>query len=318
TNVTAEKIIDTEIILRANQGFAFGDLSTFSIKAQIKLIILLGIKVKSGPVNITQTEINAMVGSSNTAEKVGALSKLFEGINNNNLLTFDAQITGAKEITLTARSGYAFGSINTKSIKSTFAIITILGITPKQGINDVTRQMLDDIFSSETTVEQKVFGLSHLFDGVTTTNFNNFDIVRNDSNSQLILIVKPGSLFDNAGNTTITSLYKYINILNITAKEGIIDIRQIDVYALFLENTAFVTRLRILNLLFDGVTNRNIDNFKWERTSSNQISLRSNDGFSFVKLHNPLITTKINIIPSTRYNGDEMPLILNDNRSKKY
>ncbi|MGL5438324.1 MAG: hypothetical protein ACRDA7_01165 [Metamycoplasmataceae bacterium] len=317
-NVTAEKLIDTEIILRANQGFAFGDSSTFSIKAQIKLIILLSIKAKPGPINVTQADINNMVGSSNTADKVGALSKLFDGINNNNLLTFDAQSTAATEITLTARDGYAFGSINTKSIKATFAITTILGITPKQGINDITLEILNDIFSSVTTVQQKVFGLSHLFNGVTTANFDNFEIVHNSSMNQITLTVKPGSLFDNAGTTTISSLYKYIRILDITAKQGIINISNVDVHALFLADTAFVTRLRILNDLFDTVTLNNINNFKVERTSVNQISLRANPGWSFVTVGNPLITTEINIIPSTRYNGDEMPLILNDNRSKKY
>ncbi|MGL5357873.1 MAG: hypothetical protein ACRC9U_02285 [Metamycoplasmataceae bacterium] len=316
-NVTAERQFE-EILLRANQGFAFEGLNPTVIRAKIKFIEILNIKPRTGVTNITQIDINNMIGSSNTADKVGALSKLFEGINNNNLSTFTVQSTSSTEITLTARDGYAFGSIDNKTIKATFGVIVILNITAKQGINDVTLEILNDVFSSTTSVEQKVFGLSYLFNGVTSQNFKYIEIDRTESTNQITLTAKEGSLFDNTGTTVIKSLYRYIQLLEITPKGSVVDITFAELEALTNSSTLPFDLITILSKLFNDITVNNFNKFRIERNGIVDVSLRANNGFSFVTVGNPVITQTVNIVSPPSGINDEMPLVLNDDRNKKY
>ncbi|MGL4183592.1 MAG: hypothetical protein ACRCRP_00470 [Metamycoplasmataceae bacterium] len=315
-NVTAEHLFD-EIILRANDGYAFEVTTITSIKTKIKLITLLpNIKPKTSIANITQADINEMISSSNTGNKVAALSKLFDGINNDNIHYFVPEKTGNTEITLRANDGYAFGSITQKSIKTTFTLITILNIKPKPGINDINLEIWGQITNSTNTVAEKVLGLSYLFEGIDLSNYNNLEVTWTDSSKEITLTTKEGFVFDSTNITVIKSTYRLINILNITPKGGTIDITEEDYNKLFDVSTVIFEKLNILNTLFNNIDVNNFSNFRIEKGSPIEVNLRANPGYAFVNLGNTLITTEVRIIRPFTYNNDEIHYDLNDKFKK--
>ncbi|MGL4183507.1 MAG: hypothetical protein ACRCRP_00035 [Metamycoplasmataceae bacterium] len=293
-NFKIEKTSDTTITLKANTDYVFGIDALVSLKVDIKIDSILNITPKDGIINVTNEDILAMISVQNTPEKIIALSKLFDGIDEKNIINVVAEKTSNTVITLKALNGYTFGSTTITSITTNIKIITILNIKPKTIINNVTNSEVQEMISTSNTPSQKAKALSKLFDGVNELNVNNFTSIKT-SETIITLTAKNGYVFGAERTDSIKATIQLVNILNITPKDGIINVTNENILAMIsVQNTP--EKIIALSKLFDGITEQNVINIIAEKTSDKLITLKANKGFSFNNSTTLSITVNINIV----------------------
>ncbi|MGL5438750.1 MAG: hypothetical protein ACRDA7_03365 [Metamycoplasmataceae bacterium] len=285
----------SSITLTANDGFALGFITTTSITTNFKIITILNISVKEGSNNISQADILDMVSLSNTEKRVAALSKIFNGITKENSVHIRAENTSNTQITLIANDGYAFVSIDVNSIKADVKIISFLNISPKAKTVDVSDADIAEMISTSNTAQQRAEALSKIFDGVTAANVVN--VKAEKTSGVLITLNSMGNyLFDFNSSSTITANIRIITILNIIPKTGIINITQEDINVMSSTSNPVANRAEALLKLFSGITVSNVVNVNAVKTSDTEITLNSNEGFSFGSIGNNSIKASIKII----------------------
>ncbi|MGL4184132.1 MAG: hypothetical protein ACRCRP_03335 [Metamycoplasmataceae bacterium] len=282
-NINISKISDSEITLIANEGYGFGYNVVPYLKANIKMITTLNIEAKSDIINVIDKNVISMLSKENTIEKITALSKIFDGINSTNINNIKVEKTSNKEITLTANDGYAFISPTITSIKAKINIVSVLNITPRTVIDKIDKNEIIAIILDTTPLEKKVDILFKLFVGVTLQNVNNFK-VKKLSNTEIILIANEGyafgELLEFGIKVDILDINESAKVLNITPFSGFVNFTKEEIVTILsIENS--IEKVHILSKLFIGVTEENINNFKVEKTSTNEITLIANDGYVF-------------------------------------
>ncbi|MGL5520279.1 MAG: hypothetical protein ACRDBR_02500 [Metamycoplasmataceae bacterium] len=165
-------------------------------------------------------------------------------------------------------------------IKNNFLISKNLKITPNSGQINISQVDLDAMISVENLVEERVFSLSKLFEGVTEKNIENVT-VEEAVNSSIILKAKDDYFFNTIKVKSLTANYNIIEVINVTPKEGIIHISQDEVNVIFSTSNSIDDKVVALSKLFDGITKENFPNFGIEKSSDTEIILIANDGFAF-------------------------------------
>ncbi|MGL5357825.1 MAG: hypothetical protein ACRC9U_02045 [Metamycoplasmataceae bacterium] len=290
-NIEAEQTSSTVITLKANPGYAFGSTAASSLTADISIVSIINISIKSITSNITEADVQAMLSTTNSiGERVTALSKLFDGVTETNLSNFTVEKTSATVITLKANPGYAFGTATESSISSDIRIITILNIIPNNGITNILQSDFDSMSSND--LKTKVTALSKIFTGVTEGNVNNFVVEK--TNKAITLKANQGFSFVSSVITTIKADIVITTILNITAKPGTHSVTSNDILDMIsLSNPT--ARLAALSKLFNGLDDKNIVNVVANRTSDKLITLQANSGFAFGSIDVTSITADIEI-----------------------
>ncbi|MGL4183508.1 MAG: hypothetical protein ACRCRP_00040 [Metamycoplasmataceae bacterium] len=292
---SVEKTSDTEITLNANSGFAFGYNALSSLKASIKISLILNITPKPGINNTTTADIVAMISIQNTPEKVIALSKIFDGVNQENIINFSVEKTSNSIITLNANQGYSFISSAITSITSNINIVSMLNIKVKEIIEKVTETDIIAMTSTNNLIEERIIALSKLFEGITRGNINNFKVERK-SQTIIALNANTGYAFGQSLKNSINvDVNKIIEILNIKSKIETIKVSQTDLDAMTSTINPPKDRVAALLKLFDGVTEENLNNFKIVKNPSS-ITLTANDGFAFGSVSVTSITTNFKFI----------------------
>ncbi|MGL5521812.1 MAG: hypothetical protein ACRDAW_00890 [Metamycoplasmataceae bacterium] len=280
-NITVTKTSDTVITLNTKNGYIFENAT--SVTANIKITSVLTISAKSGTANVSPEDITNMTSSSvSAAVKVAALSKLFDGVNAQNVNNVTAKKTSDTLITLEANPGFIFSS-NTTTLTANIKITTILNISVKNGTHSILQSDVDAITSASTAAPVKVAALNKIFSGVTEADLTKFTITR-PSNSTITLNANTGYAFGSVNTTSLTANIKAITILNITAKSGKISITETDFANLSSSNNT--NKIQALSLLFNGVNQGNLFNFFININSQTEVTLRANDGYAFGSINN--------------------------------
>ncbi|MGL5357822.1 MAG: hypothetical protein ACRC9U_02030 [Metamycoplasmataceae bacterium] len=293
-NFGIEKSSDTEIILIANEGFAFGLDTLSTIKTDIEVDSILNITPKEGTINVTNEDIVAMISVQNTPEKLAALSKLFDGINDKNIINITAEKTSNTVITLKAQNGFTFGSTTITEITVNVKIVTVLNIKLKATIDNITDADVQEMISTTNTPAQRATALLKLFDGVTESNVINFTVEKT-SDKEITLKAKEGYAFGLETLPSIKADIKVVTVLNIKPKTEIINVTNADIVAM-ISLTNIPAKVTALSKIFEGVNETNAPNFIAEKTSDTVITLKANNGFSFGNTSTTSITAKINIV----------------------
>ncbi|MGL4183506.1 MAG: hypothetical protein ACRCRP_00030 [Metamycoplasmataceae bacterium] len=282
------------VTLTTNEGFAFGSVSNTSVTSNFKIITILNITAKEGINNISQSDIIDMI-SSDINRRVTALSKVFNGINQNNSLNITVETSSNTLLILNANDGYAFVSTGIISIKANIKIVTFLNISPKSNIVDVLEEDIIEMTSTANSLKERVAALSKLFDGIN--EFNALSLKANKtSNTEITLNTIGDYVFDYNSSSSLVVNIRIITILNITAKPGIIDVTQEEINAMISTTNPLKERVAALSKLFNKITEENIINVKAIQMSDTEIILNTNGGFSFGIIGNNSIKAKIKII----------------------
>ncbi|MGL5438752.1 MAG: hypothetical protein ACRDA7_03375 [Metamycoplasmataceae bacterium] len=293
-NITIEKTSDEEITLHANEGFAFGSDTVSSLKVNIKISTVLNISAKQGIINITSADIVSMISVPNTPEKIAALSKLFDGIDNINIINVRAEKTSEKLITLRATDNYTFGSTGMSAITVNINIVSILDIRVRPVIDNISEEDIQTMISTTKPIIERIVALSKLFDGINQTNIINFSVEKSSS-TEITLKANQGYAFGSDALSSLTASVKVSLILNITAKQGINNITNADIVAMIsVQNTP--GKITALSKIFDGIDSTNVANIKAVKTTDTVITLNANEGYSFISPTITSITSNINIV----------------------
>ncbi|MGL5438332.1 MAG: hypothetical protein ACRDA7_01205 [Metamycoplasmataceae bacterium] len=300
-NVTSEKqdnfivsLGDQNIVtLTANKGYIFGDKASISSSKYIitntNLIITANPKIiltadEDKKINEAQSETNAEV-------QLAILKKLFTGITNINAGYFSYEIAN-KVITLTAKTGFVFGSgSGTTTIESpAYEIdinntdLNIQAIIPKGYLTTT-----DVIHLSRSVPGNKVTPLSKFFSGITIININNFTYQINEDVKTITLTAKDQFFFGigSSAKKSITS--------NVFAEDfrqgqlyiwpihpnGTISITNADLQAIK-NNQDKATQLLALQKLYSGLNQNNFYNLSVFVNEINGIvTLETNYGYVF-------------------------------------
>ncbi|MGL5521819.1 MAG: hypothetical protein ACRDAW_00925 [Metamycoplasmataceae bacterium] len=294
SNIGIEKTSDTEIILIAKEGFAFGGDTLSAIKVDIAINSILNITAKPGTINVTNEDIVEIVSMQNTPEKIIALSKLFDGVNQTNIVNIEAEKTSNTQITLKAKNGFTFGSTSVTGIKVNIRIVTVLNITPKTVTDNIIEADVQEMISTTNTPAQRVTALLKLFEGVTESNVNNFTVAKT-SDTMITLTAKEGFAFGAETLSSISANIKVVVVLNIKPKTGINNVTNADIVAMIsLTNTP--EKATALAKIFEGVDQTNVANFTAKKSFDVLITLKANTGFSFSNTSITSIESKINIV----------------------
>ncbi|MGL5521806.1 MAG: hypothetical protein ACRDAW_00860, partial [Metamycoplasmataceae bacterium] len=270
---------DTKITLIANDGFAFAFETSPSISVEFKIAGILNITVKAGTISVSDADVSNMISTSNSPEKIAALSKVFDGINESNIVNIKAEKTSNNKITLRSNPGFYFGTSETTAITANISIVQILNITTRTTVPNITEEDIAAMLSTTNSPAQRVVALSKLFDGITESNVGNFTVER--TGTVIALKAKPGFAF---GSTLADSLgadiNKVITVLNIKPKGGTINVSQAEIDAMTSTSNTAAQRAAALLKLFDGVTEGDVDKFTVEN-AANTITLKAKEGFAF-------------------------------------
>ncbi|MGL5357869.1 MAG: hypothetical protein ACRC9U_02265 [Metamycoplasmataceae bacterium] len=280
-NFRIEKTSNTVITLFAKEGFAFGSSGVNSIKINIKIRKILDIKPKSGTININQEDINMMISTTASAkERATALSKLFDGVTERNVINVRAVKTSNTLITLNAINGYTFGSGTITSIKANIKIITFLDIKPKTGTINIVQADIDTMISTTASVKEREAALLKLFDGIAEWNVIHVKATKT-SDTEITLTALNGYTFGTGSNTSIKANFNIVIMLNITPKKTIGTITEDDLQAMMSPTNSGKERAEALSKLFDGVTEGNVASFTVERPTTKEILLKAIKGYAF-------------------------------------
>ncbi|MGL5521804.1 MAG: hypothetical protein ACRDAW_00850 [Metamycoplasmataceae bacterium] len=279
-NVRAVRASVTTIALNTLNGFTFGSGNITSIRAVIKVVSFLDIKPKPGIINITQADIDAMISTSNAPkDRIAALSKLFDGVNERNVVNVKAVKTSDTVITLNALNSYTFNQ-NATSIKVNINIVVRLNISPKKTIGNITEADIQAMMSPTNTGKERAAALSKIFDGVTEGNVASFTVQRPTTKEILLKAIKGYAFGESLVETTKASIETIVEILNITAKTGAINVSQADVDKMISVTSSIADKITALSKLFNGIDDKNINNITIEKkTGVNIIVLKPKPGF---------------------------------------
>ncbi|MGL4183959.1 MAG: hypothetical protein ACRCRP_02380 [Metamycoplasmataceae bacterium] len=305
---------NNKIILTAKEGYKFGNINSEknTIESiQIKItttITYINVLPKGNiTVNIKEKDLIETIIPEQT------LTNIFDGITNENFSQFTSSWDPkTKKVTLMAKDGYKFGSVNSEQdkIESIPVPKIILDIYPNRdiNINGITQAELE---AKPITKET----LMKAFVGITNENFDNFTAsyiaVPNPDKENLFifsLLAKEGYLFDNNKQELPSLSFKVTTFLNITPKATITEVINSN------EVTANPISQKTLEKAFDGITNQNFNNFtsSWNATTK-KIILTVKEGYQFGNVTSPLdkiesieikttptpTITYINVLPKT-------------------
>ncbi|MGL4183505.1 MAG: hypothetical protein ACRCRP_00025, partial [Metamycoplasmataceae bacterium] len=226
-------------------------------------------------------------------ERVNALSILFDGITESNVVNIIATKTSDSLITLTAKNGFIL-SPNLNSITAKIQIISVLAIVAKSGTATISVDDVNNMISTSVSSDIKIAALSMLFDGVNNQNINNIT-AKKTSEVLITLEAKPGFIFA-SGTTTLTANVKIITILPITIKPGTNNILQSDLDTMISSTASAANKTAALNKIFNGVTEADISKFTIEKSSNTTITLKANPNYSFGSLNTTSLISNIKII----------------------
>ncbi|MGL4184135.1 MAG: hypothetical protein ACRCRP_03350 [Metamycoplasmataceae bacterium] len=303
-NFTVEQISNETITLIANETYFFNSEDIKTLSANYKLVKILNIKAKEGINIISSADIEIITSTTNQPkDRVAILSKLFDGVTEENVNNFKVEKTSNSEITLIANDGFSFGLETFPKITVDIKFIEVLNVMVNPGINFIISEDLDAIVSTTNQLKDRVAALNKIFKGVTEQNINNFKVEKTSS-SKITLIANEGFGFGISIVPQISSEIEIVQILNIKNKSGIINITQDDIDIITSTTNQLKDRVAALSKLFDGVTEQNINNFKVEKTLTS-VTLKANEGFVFTSLATSLtINIKIvTILPITAKPG---------------
>ncbi|MGL4184133.1 MAG: hypothetical protein ACRCRP_03340 [Metamycoplasmataceae bacterium] len=299
-NLIIENNLDSTIKLKAKDGYFFNQENINSLSANYKIANIINIKPKKRIINIANEDVVFTISVQNTPKKIEILSKLFDGINDENINNFTVEKTSNEEITLIANDGFGFGSNVVSYVKANIKMISYLDIVTKTYTVNIIEQDIISMFIEENTPE-KIMALSKIFDGINSININNIKVEKT-SDKEITLIANDGYAF---GSPTITSIKASINIvsvLNIIGRIAINIVDENDITTIFSTTSPLERKVDALSKLFNGITLENINNFKVEKTSNEEITLIANEGYVFdeflensIKINIPKIVKVLNI-----------------------
>ncbi|MGL5358091.1 MAG: hypothetical protein ACRC9U_03495 [Metamycoplasmataceae bacterium] len=285
-------------VLTAKTGYEFDRINnstgdqfvsmTFNLKEGGETITYIDIKAKGTITEgITNEEVTAPTITKTTLDKV------FDGITEQNFNQFtSAWDEGTNKITLTANSGYKFGT------EATNAQDTVVSVEIKIAISlNIVQKDIDSAGITKAEIEASPLALTTLekaFTGITAENMANFKVQVNKDPANtttpysITLTANEGFGFGTSLEKTIVS--KSFNVkeettityLNVVEKADII-IRITDA-----EVAANPITQVTLNKVFNNITDENFNQFTsaWD-AGSNKITLTAKDGYKFGSATNP-------------------------------
>ncbi|MGL5522055.1 MAG: hypothetical protein ACRDAW_02195, partial [Metamycoplasmataceae bacterium] len=199
------------VTLTAKQGFVFGKTveagkptlvaPAYTISKPPITDTNLGINAIPPTANITTEDINNLKGT-DTAKKITTLLKLFRGIDSNNYSRFDLKINeSSKTITLTAHTGFIFGSgtsakksIDSQAFTEEFVILPIIAHTANLNLTADDVKVIKD-GNNQTAL---LTALNKLFSGIVSGNISNITITIDDANNKVTITPNYGYLLENS------------------------------------------------------------------------------------------------------------------------
>ncbi|MGL5522057.1 MAG: hypothetical protein ACRDAW_02205 [Metamycoplasmataceae bacterium] len=300
-NVTSEKqnnfivsLGDKNIVtLTANKGYGFGDKTSINSTAYIITNTNLIITANSNVILTADEDkkINEAQSETNKEVQLAILQKIFTGITNINAGYFSYAIAN-KEITLTAKQGFVFGSGSgtTTIVSPAYTIdinntdLNIQAIIPRSQLTTT-----DVIHLSRSISGNKVLSLSKFFSGITIINIDNFTYQINEDAKTITLTAKGQFSFGtgtNAKKTITSNVFAedfrqgqfYIWPIN---PNGIISITNADLQAIK-NNQDKPNQLLALQKLYSGLNQNNFYHLKVFVNETNRIvTLETNYGYVF-------------------------------------
>ncbi|MGL4184052.1 MAG: hypothetical protein ACRCRP_02850 [Metamycoplasmataceae bacterium] len=275
------------------EGYYFGEekLTTLDVKYTIqKEIVNISVSVKEIKDKIENKDIENILGKDNT-KKVSSLSKLFNGIDDKNVLSLNTERIDNTDktaaIKLNANSGYIFNNTEQSITSNPFSIstpevvpppiipdpppvippdppptVTVkLNITAKKAVvgGPMTEPELRAIRHGATPIEDKIKYLNKLFDGIDKETIKHIQTFDYTGFTQVNLTTKQGYVFANGTNKldSITFPRAPKVTISITAKSTEVDFSDQDVEDMKSQDK--VIKLRTLNKIFNGLTLDNIN-----------------------------------------------------------
>ncbi|MGL5357436.1 MAG: hypothetical protein ACRC9U_00020, partial [Metamycoplasmataceae bacterium] len=220
TKWTATRIVGT-ITLALKDGYEFNITTSTPLNTlnsiSITALSLLEISQKSGPISIPLIELINPTLTHDT------LMKAFNGTiapdyASQFTATWDSQ---TNIITLEAKPGFEFGNttLSTNKIISVeiTSTLTKLGITEKT----ITETIYDNELNGSTI---DILILQKLFDGIDSSNLDNFTYSFDSVSKIVTLKAKTGYEFSNSTDTLDSNEIPFIKVINISQKQGTISI----------------------------------------------------------------------------------------------
>ncbi|MGL5357858.1 MAG: hypothetical protein ACRC9U_02210 [Metamycoplasmataceae bacterium] len=278
------------VTLKANTGFIFGDAETLVSNVytiETNPTTDLKIKPKASP-KLTATE-ETQLESGNDTQKQAALGMLFDPITAENYKNFTFTLDkGNKKVTLTAKSGFIFGTTNTL-VSNAYTVETNPTVTDLKitAIKDVKLSDAEVAVLEAQDNAPKWVIFKKLFEGKDFESANQdvkFTITFDKSKLTVTLTAKAG--FTIGGQGTLSNTFTVENPststdLKIIAKSGNVSIRPNDLAELEENNTR---KLEALKKLFEGegLTDANLAHFTIEIPwNKNAVTLKANSNYSF-------------------------------------
>ena len=254
-------------------------------------------------------------------QKISELSKLFEGINEENFKKFDTKVVTEEVnevikyvITLRSKNNYKFkyGGVLTNELSPELAEKT-LGVSIQE---EFTKKEFEDTIESlrdnlEGQASVNILN-DHLFKGVTLENRENFTTPTLEEalgKESITLTAKVGYTFTGGFKELKVLKDNGIDVLDKVIIEGVKAIPQTQkiIDSVYEKLGTETPNLTTLGELFKGITAENIENMKARRRESEGVKsvyLVPNDGFIFENGETTIRSeVKEDIVPETNLDG---------------
>ncbi|MGL5522097.1 MAG: hypothetical protein ACRDAW_02405 [Metamycoplasmataceae bacterium] len=220
TKWTATRTVGT-ITLTLKDGYEFNITTSTPLNTlnsiSITALSLLEISQKQGPISIPLIELINPTLTHDT---------LMKAFNGTIAPEYTSQFTATWDsktniITLEAKPGFEFGNttLSTNKIISVeiTSTLTKLGITEKT----ITETIYDNELNGSTI---DILILQKLFDGIDSSNLDNFTYSFDSVSKIVTLTAKPGYEFNNSTGSLNSNEIPFIKVINISQKQGTISI----------------------------------------------------------------------------------------------